>query len=74
MFKNDSERKMRRYWFLCVVYISSVYSLFSDGVGLPLHTIPSPGVLMIMSIGAVNHMRGMQYHIVINITLWQRLN
>ena len=32
-------------------YISSVYSPFSDGVGLPLHNIPSSGVLM-KSIGA----------------------
>ena len=52
-----------------LVNISSVYSPFSDGVGLPLHNIPSSGVLM-KSIGAeyirtgcpscVNHMRGMQ--------------
>ena len=27
-------------------YISFVYSPFSDGVGLPLHNINSPGVLM----------------------------
>ena len=26
------------------LYISSVNSPFSDGVGLPLHNIPSPGV------------------------------
>ena len=64
------------------VYISSVYSLFSDRVGLPLHNIPSSGVLM-KSIGAeflrqdalpgVNHMRGMQYQIVVNIALWPEL-
>ena len=29
-----------------VIYISSVYSMFSDRVGLPLHNIPSSGVLM----------------------------
>ena len=50
-----------------LTYISSVYSQFSDRVGLPLHSIPSSGVLM-KSIGAellrpdalpgVNHMRG----------------
>ena len=50
--------------------ISSVYSPFSDGVGLSLHNIPSSGVLM-KSIGAeflrpealpgINHMRGMQF-------------
>ena len=34
---------------LLCIYISSVYSPFSDGVGLPLHNIPSPGV---KSIGA----------------------
>ena len=33
------------------VNISSIYSPFSDGVGLPLHNIPSPRVLM-KSIGA----------------------
>ena len=55
---------------------SSVYSQFSDRVGLPPHNIPFPRVLM-KSIGAVflrpdafpdvNHMRGMQYKIVLNI-------
>ena len=34
------------------IYILSVYSLFSDKVGLPLHNTPFPGVLM-KSIGAV---------------------
>ena len=37
------------------IYISSAYSPFSDRVGLPLHCIPSPGVVM-KSIG-INHMR-----------------
>ena len=56
---------------------SSVYSPFSDRVGLPPHNTPFPGVLM-KSIGAsflqpdalpdVNHMRGMQYQTVLNIT------
>ena len=51
-------------------YILSVYSLFSNRVGLPLHNTPFPGVLMKI-IGAafflpdalpdVNHMHGMQY-------------
>ena len=51
-------------------YILSVYSLFSDRVGLSLHNTSFLGVLM-KSIGAaffgtdalpdVNHMRGMQY-------------
>ena len=27
-------------------YISSVYSLFPDSFGLPLHNVPSSGVLM----------------------------
>ena len=50
--------------------VLSVYSPFSDRVGLPLHNIPFPGVLM-KSIGAaffrpdalhdINHMRGMLY-------------
>ena len=54
--------------YLACAYISSVYSSFSDRVGLPLHTIPSSGVL-VKSIGAeflrpdalpgVNHMHGM---------------
>ena len=59
-------------------YISLVYSSFSDRVGLPLHNIPSSGVLM-KSIGAgflrpdvlpgIKHMRVMQYQTVLNITL-----
>ena len=32
--------------YLIMLYISSVYSPFSDGVGLPLLNIPSSGVLM----------------------------
>ena len=36
---------------VCGVYILSVYSPFSDRVGLPLHDTPFPGVLM-KSIGA----------------------
>ena len=52
----------------------SVYSPFFDRAGLPRHNIPSSGVLM-KSIGeeflrpdalpGVNHMRGMQYQIVL---------
>ena len=60
--------------------VSSVYSPFSERVGLPPHNVPSSGVLM-KSIGAefflrpdalpgVNHMCGMQYQIVLNKTLW----
>ena len=54
------------------LYISSVYSPFSDGVGLPLHNSPSSRVLMKSirteflrpdAIPGVNHMRGMQYKI-----------
>ena len=62
---------------ICILYILSVYSPFSDRVGLPPHNAPFPGVLM-KSIGAafirpdalpdVNHMRGMEYQIVLNIT------
>ena len=68
---------------LIFLSISSVYSPFSDRVGLPLHKIPSSGVLM-KSIGAefllpdalpdVNHIRGMQYQIVLNIELCPKLN
>ena len=64
-------------------YISSVYSPFSDRVGLLLHNIPSSRVLM-NNIGeeliqpdallGVNHMRGMQHKIVLNITFYQELN
>ena len=64
-------------------YISSVYSPFSDSVGLPLHNILSSGVLM-KSIGAeflrpdalpgVNQMGGMKYQIVLNIALCPELN
>ena len=59
-----------RVYASCVrssIYILSVYSSFSDRVGLPLHNTPFPGVLM-KSIGAtffrpdalpdVNHMVG----------------
>ena len=66
-----------------VGYISSVYSPFSDRVGLLLHNIPSSEVV-IMSIRAeflrtdtppgVNHMRGMQYQIVFNIAFCRKLN
>ena len=38
-------------WAVTVAYILSVYSPFSDRVGLPLHNTPFPGVLM-KSIGA----------------------
>ena len=77
---------MQMYVTMCIIYInnvckyteivnsgfllSSVYTPFSDRVGLPLHNIPSSGVLM-KSIGAefllpdalpgVNLMRGVQY-------------
>ena len=64
----------RVYYYDCaLIHISSVYSPFSNRFGLPLHNIPSSGVLM-NSIGAeflrldalpgVNHMHGMQYQIV----------
>ena len=63
--------------------ISSVYSLFSGRVGLPPHNTLIPGVLM-KSIGAaflrpdalpdVNHIRGMQYKIVLNIIFWPEIN
>ena len=59
--------------YLLTHTISSVYSPFSDRVGLPLHNIPSSGVF-VNSNGAeflqpdplpsVNHMRGMQFQIV----------
>ena len=65
------------------VILLSVYSTFSDRVGLPLHNIPSSRVLM-KSIGAeflrsdalpdVNHIRGMQYQIGLNITFWPQVN
>ena len=66
-----------------VFSLSSVYSPFSDRVGLPPHNTPFPRVLM-KSIGAVllqpdalpdvNHMRGMQYQIVLNIIFWTKIN
>ena len=38
------------FYFVFIVYIHIyillVYSPFSDRVGLPLHNIPSPGVLL----------------------------
>ena len=68
---------------MVLTYISSVYSPFSDRVGLPLRNNPSSGVLM-KSIGTeflrpdaipgINHMRGMQYQIVLNIVFCTKLN
>ena len=68
---------------MIVYIIPSVYSTFSDRVGPPPHNIPSSGVLM-KSIGTellrtdalpdVNHMRGMQYQIVVKITFCPELN
>ena len=68
---------------IILLYISSVYNTFSDRVGLPLNNITSSGVLM-KSIGAeylrqyappgVNHMRVMQYQIVLNIVFCPELN
>ena len=65
------------------IIIASVYGPFSDGIGLPLHNIPSSGVL-VKSIGAaflrpdaqssVSHMLGMQYQIVLNKTFWPKFN
>ena len=62
---------------------SSVYSPFSDRVGLPPHNTPFPRVLM-KSTGTVflrpdalpdvNHMRGMQYQIVLNIIFLPEIN
>ena len=62
-----------------------LYSIvpFSYRVGLPLHNIPSSGVLIkniraeFLRPGAlpgVNHMRGMQYQIVLNIAFCPELN
>ena len=62
---------------------SSVYSPFFDRVGLTPHNTPFPGVLM-KSIGAafflrpdanhdINHMRGMQYQIVLNIAFYPKI-
>ena len=66
------------------IYILSLYSPFSDRVGLPFHNMPSSEVLM-KSIGAefflrldalpgVNQMRGMQYQIDLNTTFCLELN
>ena len=62
---------------------SSVYSPFSDRVGLSPHNTPFPGVLM-KSNGAaflrpdalpdVNHMRGMQCEIVLNKIFLPEIN
>ena len=62
---------------------SSVYSPFSDRVGLPPHNTSFPRALM-KSIGAVflrpdalpdvNHIRGMKYQIVLNIIFLLEIN
>ena len=64
----DARNGIRSYTFCSNIYIPSVYSIFSDRVELPLHNIPSSG-LLIKSIGVellrtdallgVNHMHGM---------------
>ena len=66
-----------------ILFIASIYSPFSDGVGLPLHNLLSSRMLM-TSIGAeflrsgafpgVEHMRGMQYQTILNMTLCPKLN
>ena len=68
---------------ICESSSSLVYRPFSHRVGFSPHNTPFPGVLM-KSIGAtflgpdalpgVNHIRGMQYQIVLNITFWPVLN
>ena len=73
----DTDDKEDIYHFM-LHCISSVYRPFSDRVGLPHHNTPLPRVLM-KNTGAaflqpdalpdVNHMRGMQYQIVLNIIL-----
>ena len=81
------ESDMERWLKVCSFWLyssSSVYSPFSDRVGLPPHNTFFPRVLM-KSIGAVflrpdallpgvNHMRGMQYQIVLNFTFWMEVN
>ena len=64
-------------------YIYHRFIVLSDRVGLPLHIIPSPGVLMKNieaeflrpdALPGVNHMCGMQSQIVINIAFCQQRN
>ena len=65
-------------------HISSVYSPFSNRVGLPLHYIPSSAGVLMKSIGAefiqpdalpgVYHMRVIQYQTVLNIIFWPELD
>ena len=76
---NIEVRRKKSVDRMYIQYISSIYSPCSKRVGLPLHNIHSSGVLM-KSIGSeflrpdalpsLNHMRGMQYQIVLNITFW----
>ena len=80
-FSNDDINYNHSLYTYIYIYIL-VYSQFSDSVGLPLHKIPSSGILK-KSVGAVflrpdarsgvNHMRGMQYQIVINIAFCPKL-
>ena len=65
------------------IYILSVYRPFFDRVGLPLHNTSFPGgvneeywssVFRPDVLPDVNHMRGMQYQIVLNIIFWPELN
>ena len=64
------------------IYISSIYSPFSDGVGLTLNFFTmivneeywSRFFLRADALPGVNHMRGIQYQIVQNIRFWSALN
>ena len=71
-----AEMQMIRWMCGISLYISSVYSPFSNVVELPLHNSPFSGVLMKSireeflrpdALPGVNHMRGMQYNIYIYI-------
>ena len=67
---------------IIIIHVAaSVYGLFSVMVGVSLHNIPSSGAVLMKNIGAdvlrpdvppgVNHICGMQYQIVLNITSGQ---
>ena len=68
---------------IIVITISSVYSIFSDRVGLPLHkyhisrslneSVLERIYLQPVALPGVNHMRGIQYQIFLNITFCREL-
>ena len=61
---------------IVIIYaiLSSVYSPFSNMVGLPPKKSIGVAFLRPDALSGVKHIRGMQYQIGLNITIWAELN